>query len=187
MRTPSNPGPDGEHPRSVKPWRRTAGSRAWVPTLRTAAPGCPPRADRGARPYDGELQTRAGSTPYRFADTVEDHYTATHGFAWSPDGPRLAVTSGAGTAPVTKASGTRRIVLARYKRLGDAAQQWAISSMRGSAGATAYYQQLRARGTGHQAALRQLSNRWIGILHGLKTGTTYDEHTAWNHHMTRVA
>jgi transposase len=60
----------------------------------------------------------------------------------------------AGTAPVTKASGTKKIVLARYarnKRLGDASQQWAFSSMRGSAGATAYYQQLRARGAGHQA------------------------------------
>jgi len=35
----------------------------------------------------------------------------------------------------------------------------------------------------HHAALRQLSNRLVGILHGcLKTGTTYDEHTAWAHH-----
>jgi Transposase IS116/IS110/IS902 family len=97
----------------------------------------------------------------------------------------------AGTAPVTKASGTRKIVMARYarnKRLGDAAQQWAFSSMRGSAGATAYYRQLRARGTGHQAALRQLSNRWVGILHGcLKTGTRYDEDTAWAHILNRAA
>ena len=77
---------------------------------------------------------------------------------------------------------------ARNKRLGDAAQQWAFTSMRGSAGATAYYHQLRARGTGHQPALRQLSNRWIGILHGcLKTDTTYDEHTAWAHILKRAA
>jgi hypothetical protein len=77
---------------------------------------------------------------------------------------------------------------ARNKRLGDATHQWAFSSMRGSAGATAYYQQLRARGTGHRAALRQLSNRWVGILHGcLKTGTTYDEHTAWAHILERPA
>lgn len=40
----------------------------------------------------------------------------------------------------------------------------------GSPGARAYYQALRRRGTGHQAALRQLSNRLVGILHGyLKT------------------
>ena len=35
---------------------------------------------------------------------------------------------------------------------------------------------IRARGTGHHAALRQLANRLVGILHGcLKTGTPYDE------------
>jgi transposase len=79
----------------------------------------------------------------------------------------------AGTSPITKASGTKKIVLARYarnRRLGDALQQWAFCSMRGSPGATAYYQQLRARNIGHQAALRQLANRLVGILHGcLKT------------------
>jgi hypothetical protein len=31
--------------------------------------------------------------------------------------------------------------------------------------------------------LRQLGNRLVGILHGcLKTGTPYDEDTAWAHH-----
>ena len=48
----------------------------------------------------------------------------------------------------------------------------AFCAMRGSPGARAYYQPLRQRGTGHQAALRQLSNRLVGILHGcLKTGS----------------
>ena len=91
----------------------------------------------------------------------------------------------AGTSPITKASGTKKIVLARYarnRRLGDALQQWAFCSMRGSPGARAYYQQLRSRNIGHQAALRQLANRLVGILHGcLKTHTTYDENTAWAH------
>jgi hypothetical protein len=54
--------------------------------------------------------------------------------------------------------------------------------MRGSPGARAYYQALRERGTGHQAALRQLGNRLVGILHGcLKTRTAYDETAAWAH------
>ena len=91
----------------------------------------------------------------------------------------------AGTSPVTKASGTKKVVLARYarnRRLGDALQQWAFCSLRGSPGAKAYYQQLRARKIGHEAALRQLANRFVGILHGcLKTHTNYDEHTAWAH------
>lgn len=97
----------------------------------------------------------------------------------------------AGTSPITKASGKKKIVLARYarnRRLGDALQQWAFCSLRGSPGARAYYQQLRVRGTGHQAALRQLANRLVGILHGcLKTHTTYDETTAWSHHLTSAA
>ena len=54
--------------------------------------------------------------------------------------------------------------------------------MRGSPGARTYYQAMRSRGIGHQAALRQLGNRLVGILHGcLKTNTTYDEATAWAH------
>ena len=89
----------------------------------------------------------------------------------------------AGTVPDHPASGKKKVVLARYarnRRLGDALQQWAFCSLRGSPGARAYYQQLRARNIGHQAALRQLANRLVGILHGcLKTGTPYDEHTAW--------
>jgi len=50
--------------------------------------------------------------------------------------------------------------------LADAVQQWAFCSMRGSPGARAYYQALRARNIGHQAAIRQLANRQVGILHG---------------------
>jgi hypothetical protein len=82
-------------------------------------------------------------------------------------------------------------VLARYARntrLGDAVQQWAFGSLKGSPGARAYYDALRARNIGHQAALRQLANRLVGILHGcLKTGTLYDETTAWAHHLTAAA
>ncbi len=97
----------------------------------------------------------------------------------------------AGTSPVTRASGRKKIVLARYirnRRLGDAVHQWAFCALRGSPGARAYYQALRARGTGHQAALRQLASRLVGILHGcLKNRTPYDEHTAWDHHQQSAA
>jgi Transposase/Transposase IS116/IS110/IS902 family len=91
----------------------------------------------------------------------------------------------AGTSPITRAFGTRKVVLARYarnRRLGHAVHQWAFCAMRGAPGARAYYQAMRARGIGHQAALRQLGNRLVGILHGcLKTNTSYDEATAWTH------
>jgi transposase len=89
----------------------------------------------------------------------------------------------AGTSPITRQSGKRKLVLARYvhnDRLVDALGLQAFASLRASPGARAYYDQLRARGTSHRAALRQLGNRLVGILHGcLKTGTHYDEDRAW--------
>ena len=92
----------------------------------------------------------------------------------------------AGTSPITKASGKKKVVLARYARndrLADALHQQAFCALTASPGARAYYDTLRARGIGHHAALRQLANRLVGILHGcLKTGTRYNEDTAWAHH-----
>jgi hypothetical protein len=88
----------------------------------------------------------------------------------------------AGTSPITRASGRKKVVLARYARndrLADALHQQAFCALSSSPGARAYYDSLRARGTGHHAALRQLGNRLVGILHGcLKHRTCYDEHTA---------
>src|SRR3954465_12328465 len=75
----------------------------------------------------------------------------------------------AGTSPITRASGTRRVVLARYarnKHLADPTPQWAFCALTASPGARAYYDSIRARGVGHHAALRQLGNRLVGILHG---------------------
>lgn len=90
----------------------------------------------------------------------------------------------AGTSPITKQSGKKKIVLARYvqnDRLIDALTRQAFTALRGSPGARAYYDKQRARGLGHQAALRQLANRLAGILHGcLKTGRPYDEAIAWH-------
>ena len=92
----------------------------------------------------------------------------------------------AGQAPITRASGKKTVVLARHvrnRRLADALHQQAFCALRASPGARAYYDSLRARGAGHHAALRQLANRLVGILHGcLKTGTLSDETTAWAHH-----
>ena len=97
----------------------------------------------------------------------------------------------AGQASITRASGTKRVVLAhsvRNRRLADALHQQACCARRAAPGARAYDDSRRARGAGHHAARRQLANRLVGILHGcLKTGTLYNEHTAWNHHTQTAA
>jgi len=89
----------------------------------------------------------------------------------------------AGTAPITKASGTRQVVLARVarnRRLADACYLWAFASLTRSTGARRYYDSLRSRGQTHHQALRALANRWVGILHGcLRHRSTYSEDIAW--------
>jgi transposase len=97
----------------------------------------------------------------------------------------------AGTSPITRASGKKKTVMARYvhnDRLIDALMTQAFSALNASPGARTYYDQLKARGTEHHAALRQLANRLVGILHGcLKTRTCYDEATAWAHRVEQAA
>ena len=89
----------------------------------------------------------------------------------------------AGTSPITRASGKKKTVMARHvhnDRLIDALMAQAFTALRTSPGARGYYDHQRARGAGHNPALRQLANRLTGILHGcLKTRTLYDEATAW--------
>ncbi len=91
----------------------------------------------------------------------------------------------AGTSPITRASGRSHVVLARHarnRRLADALEQWAFCSLTQSPGARRYYDQLRARCKTHRQALRQLANRWVGILHTcLQHGQLYDEAAAWQH------
>jgi transposase len=97
----------------------------------------------------------------------------------------------AATSPITRASGRKKTVAARFvhnDRLVDALMTQAFTSLRLSPGARAYYDRQRARGASYNAALRQLANRLVGILHGcLKTGTFYDEATAWSHHLNEAA
>ncbi len=97
----------------------------------------------------------------------------------------------AATSPITRASGKKRVVTARFvhnDRLVDALITQAFAALKASPGARAYYDRQRARGAGHNAALRQLANRLVGILHGcLRTRTVYDETTAWSHHLAKAA
>ena len=97
----------------------------------------------------------------------------------------------AGSAPITRASGMRRVVLARVarnRRLADACYLWAFSALSVSPGARAYYDARRARGATHHQALRALANRLVGVLHGcLKNRQLYGEDVAWPTALEAVA
>jgi len=97
----------------------------------------------------------------------------------------------AATSPLTRASGKKKTVTARFvhnDRLVDALNAQAFSALRTSPGARAFYDQQRANGHGHNDALRRLANRLVGILHGcLKTRTLYNENTAWAHRQQQAA
>jgi transposase len=89
----------------------------------------------------------------------------------------------AGTSPITRESGSRRVVLARFvhnDRLFDACLLWAFSSLTKSPGARRYYDSQRAKGKTNNQALRSLGNRLVGILHGcISHGELYSEEIAW--------
>jgi len=96
-----------------------------------------------------------------------------------------------GMSPITRASGTRRVVLARYarnRRLADALYLQAFAALTSSPGARAYYDSHRSRGATHHQALRALANRLVGILHGcLRHRTAYSEVTAWPNMINKEA
>jgi transposase len=89
----------------------------------------------------------------------------------------------AGTAPITRASGTRTVVsarVARNDRLANACTLWAFAALGASPGARCCYDRHRAAGNSHAQALRALGNRLVGILHGcLASHVVYDERIAW--------
>jgi transposase len=97
----------------------------------------------------------------------------------------------AGTSPLTRASGKKKTVVARFirnDRLIDALMAQALAALSASPGARALYDAERARGMEHNPALRKLASRLVGILHGcLKTRTLYDEATAWPHQENKLA
>ncbi len=75
----------------------------------------------------------------------------------------------ASTSPITKASGSKKVVLAGFihnERLADACHRWAFAALTGSAGARRYYDVQRDRNKDHDQALRALANRLVGILDG---------------------
>jgi len=72
-----------------------------------------------------------------------------------------------GTAPITSASGKRRLVAMRRacnRKLRWAAYHWGRASVQHDAASAAYYRALRARGHRHGRALRSVVDRWLRIL-----------------------
>jgi len=97
----------------------------------------------------------------------------------------------AATSPLTRASGKKKTVMARFvrnDRLTDALMARAFAALTASPGVRALYDAERASGSGHNPALRKVASRLVGILHGcLKTRTLYDEATAWPQHQNTLA
>jgi Transposase IS116/IS110/IS902 family len=94
-----------------------------------------------------------------------------------------AVKAYAGAAPVTRASGKRRQVLARKvknRRLTAVGYVWAFAALTASPGARAHYDRRKHAGDHHAAAQRNLFNRLVGMLHHcLATRQTYCEPKAF--------
>lgn len=97
----------------------------------------------------------------------------------------------AGSAPVTRSTGRKRRRKGRSRQYGShrvhmrracnrdiqsGVNQWAGASLIKSAWARAFYSQARAKGMGHNTALRALGNKWVKILVAvMKTRQPYDE------------
>ncbi|GAA2820877.1 hypothetical protein HD593_006013 [Nonomuraea rubra] len=97
----------------------------------------------------------------------------------------------AGTSPITRQSDKMCTVHARFghnDRLVDALRLQASCAVLHDLEVRAYHDELRARDVGHNAALRQVSNRLVGVLHCcLKTRSHYDQTTAWSYRSRHLA
>jgi transposase len=89
----------------------------------------------------------------------------------------------AGSAPITRASGKKIVVLHRHiknRRLAAVGSIWALASLRSSPGARRHFDARRAAGDWNRQAQRHLFNKFLGQLHHcLQTGQLYNEHRAF--------
>ncbi len=134
--------------------------------------------DFDAHPWAPILRSAPGLGPVLAARVLAEVGDDTTRFASVAN-----LRSFAGTAPVTRASGKARWVQARRvrdKRLADACHWWAFASLTCSAGARAHYDQRRAAGDHHNAALRHLANKLLGKLWWcLEHQQPWNDTTAW--------
>ena len=92
----------------------------------------------------------------------------------------------AGTSPITKASGKRHVVVARFARnhrLADACDRWAGSALVHDDGARAYHAAHNPEpASTNKHARRKLANKLVGLLHGvLEHRIPYHPDIAWRH------
>jgi transposase len=89
-----------------------------------------------------------------------------------------ALRSYAGSAPITRQSGKRKIVVMRYQcnpRLRQALYHWARVSTQQDPRSKKHYADLRAKGHSHGRALRGVADRLLAMLIAmLRSGTLYD-------------
>lgn len=95
----------------------------------------------------------------------------------------------AGTSPITKASGRKHVVVARFarnRRLADACDRWAGCALSNEPGARAYHAAHNPDPeTTRKHARRKLANKLVGLLHGvLEHRTPYNPDIAWRHWLT---
>jgi transposase len=86
-----------------------------------------------------------------------------------------ALRAHSGIAPVTRQSGTRRVVNMRHAcsgRLRHVCYHWARTSVLCDEAARHYYAALRARGHSHGRALRSVADRWLRILMAMLASRT---------------
>ena len=97
----------------------------------------------------------------------------------------------AGSAPITRASGKKTVVLHRHiknRRLAAVGQIWALASLRSSPGARRHFDARRAAGDWNHQAQRHLFNKFLGQLHHcLHTSQLYNEHRAFPPPLTHAA
>ena len=114
---------------------------------------------------------------------------------WASSGTTRTATatpSLAGTTPARRRSRGPRARVTWCWRVTCETGAWPTRSINGpsarSPGARAYYDELRGRGKTHRQAIRQLANRWVGILHAcLEQRVNYDEDIAWKHRVDHAA
>jgi len=98
----------------------------------------------------------------------------------------------AGTSPITRASGIKRTVLARYvrnHRLADAIYMWAFAAISASPGARAFYDTRRAARDTHHAAPSELSATasWGSSMAASNTTPPMTRPWAWGHRIAPLA